>query len=361
MNVRKWAARRALGGRWRPAVRRGAPLLRRAAAALAGAGIVALGAGIGVWLADVTPREAKRTPIVSVSLPLVAPPQPEPEPTDAPADDLAPRAEPQPELLGAPAEAPAPPAWRRFAVAAPAASEPAPMIALVLDDMGVALDRSWQAIGLRGPLTLAYLPYAQDLAEQTAAARRAGHELLLHLPMEPDDAGEDPGPNALLTGLDEGELGRRLEWNLGRFGAYVGVNNHMGSRLTRDAAAMEFVLAEIKARGLLFLDSRTTPDSIGLRLARRAGVPAIRRDVFIDNAADAEAIAAQLAALEALARERGFAVGIGHPRPATLKALEAWLPRLAERGFALVPISAIVARVSRLGDDGNESTQTGYD
>ena len=342
MNVRKWAARRALGGRWRASLRRGAPGLRRAGAALAGVGIVALGAGIGVWLADAPPREAKRTPVVSVSLPMVPPPQPEPETLDDLADEPAPLAEP-PEAL---AEEPAPPAWRRFAVAAPAASEQAPMIALVLDDMGVALDRSWQAIGLRGPLTLAYLPYAQDLAEQTGAARRAGHELVLHLPMEPDDAGEDPGPNALLIGLDDGELGRRLEWNLGRFGAYVGVSNHMGSRFTRDAAAMEFVLAEIKARGLLFFDSRTTPDSLALRLARRAGVPATRRDVFIDNAADAQAIADQLAALEALARERGFAVGIGHPRPATLKALEAWLPGLAERGFALVPLSAIVARVS---------------
>ena len=90
---------------------------------------------------------------------------------------------------------------------------------------------------------------------------------------------------------------------------------------------------------------RTTSETVALRLARRAGIPAARRDVFIDNVADAEAIAAQLAALEDLALERGYAVGIGHPRAKTLEALAVWLPGLGGRGFTLAPISAIAARI----------------
>ncbi|MCH7931238.1 MAG: divergent polysaccharide deacetylase family protein [Proteobacteria bacterium] len=244
----------------------------------------------------------------------------------------------------APAPAPDAPAWRRFAVAAPAAGEGAPMIAIVIDDLGVARAQSQRAIELPGPLTLAFFPHAPDLPEQTAVARRAGHELLLHLPMEPDDPEENPGPDALMTGLDEPELRARVHAMFASFGAYVGVNNHMGSRFTGDAPAMAIVLEAVAARGLLFLDSRTTDESVAEGLARDMGIPAAWRDVFIDHEPDGAMIDARLAELEAVARERGFAVGIAHPRPRTLDALAAWLPGIAKRGFILVPISAIVAR-----------------
>ncbi len=162
--------------------------------------------------------------------------------------------------------------------------------------------------------------------------------------MEPDSAAEDTGPNALLTSLDDDDLRERLDWNLDRFGGFVGVSNHMGSRFTRDERAMSVIIGEVAARGLLFLDSRTTAETVGEDLARAAGVPTTRRDVFIDNEADADAIAARLAELERLARNQGYAVGIGHPRPETIAALALWLPDVTARGFTLAPISAIVGR-----------------
>ncbi len=217
------------------------------------------------------------------------------------------------------------------------------MIAVVIDDMGVTRAWSQRAIELPGPLTLAFLPHAPDLSEQAAVARRAGHELMLHLPMEAGDPEEDPGPDALMTGFVEPELRARLQAMLASFSAYVGVNNHMGSRFTSAEPAMALVLEEVKARGLLFLDSRTTDESVAEKLARDMGIPAARRDVFIDNEPDGKKIDTQLAELEAVARERGYAVGIAHPRPDTLDALAAWLPGVAERGIVLVPISTIVA------------------
>ena len=234
------------------------------------------------------------------------------------------------------------PPWRRYAVAMGEAS--GPLIALVIDDMGMARAWSQQVVGLVGPLTLAYLPYAEGLPGQTEQARLAGHELIVHLPMEPDSAAEDTGPNALLTELDDDEIRERLDWSLARFGGYVGVSNHMGSRFTRDTRAMSVIIDELAARGLLFLDSRTTAETVGEALARGAGVPTTRRNVFIDNEADADAIAARLADLESLARKQGYAVGIGHPRPETIAALSLWLPGVTARGFTLAPISAIVAR-----------------
>ncbi len=113
---------------------------------------------------------------------------------------------------------------------------------------------------------------------------------------------------------------------------------------------MAVVIDEVAARGLLYLDSRTTAETVGEDLARDAGVPTTRRHVFIDNEADEDAIAARLADLETLARKQGYAVGIGHPRPETIAALARWLPELGARGFTLAPISAIVSRAAAAVD-----------
>ncbi len=251
----------------------------------------------------------------------------------------------------APAEAvatwlPAPPPIARRVpaeVALPATPD-LPMIAIVIDDMGMDRKRSARAARLPGPLTLAFLTYAGDLGRQTAAARRHGHELLAHVPMEPAQALVDPGPGVLLTGHDRPELLRRLRWDLARFDGYVGVNNHMGSRFTGDREAMRTVLREIKARGLLYLDSRTTAATVAPALAAEIGVAFLSRDRFIDNVGTPAAIRAELATLEELARLNGAAIGIGHPRDATLDTLEAWLPEMRRAGFRLVPVSAILRR-----------------
>ncbi|MFQ5618841.1 MAG: divergent polysaccharide deacetylase family protein [Rhodospirillales bacterium] len=231
--------------------------------------------------------------------------------------------------------------WRRFAALAPETGG-RPMIALVIDDLGVDRKHTARVIAFPAPLTLSFLAYADDLGTQTAAAAAAGHELLVHLSMEPDSATLDPGPHALLRDLGADELRRRLRWGLSRFGAYVGVNNHMGSRFTADAAGMTVVMEELKSRGLLFLDSRTTDKTVAAALARRAGVPFVERNIFLDHVNDVATVQARLAELERLARRNGFAVAIGHPRDATLTALSPWLEEVEGRGFVLVPLTAVV-------------------
>lgn len=261
----------------------------------------------------------------------VAPPPP-PRPPEAQAT---------PRAVPAPSSPPTAPAWQRFALAAPDAGG-RPMVAIVIDDMGLDRKRSARAVGLGGPLTLSYLAYADDLGEQMATARGHGHELLLHVSMEPASRTVDPGPNALLTGLPPEEIRRRLAWGLERASGYVGINNHMGSKFTGDAAAMAVVMGELRTRGLLFLDSRTTPDSAGGREAHRAGVPLLERNVFLDNVNEVAAVNARLAEVERIARQHGAAIAIGHPRDATLEALAAWVSGLTQRGFVLVPLTAIL-------------------
>jgi len=232
------------------------------------------------------------------------------------------------------------PAWRRHAVPVPDAMGK-PRIVVVIDDMGLDRRRSTRIAALPGPLTLAWLPYGRNLESQTKSARRNGHELIVHMPMEPEGSG-DPGKEALLTTQDADEMRRRLIKNLKAFDGYVGINNHMGSRFTAHGPGMDLVLSEMTARGLLFLDSRTTAGSKAPALAIRHGVPFAARDVFLDNEISTAAIDAELRRVESIARHQGVAIAIGHPYDATADALAAWLPTLEEKGFQLVPISAVV-------------------
>jgi polysaccharide deacetylase 2 family uncharacterized protein YibQ len=240
-----------------------------------------------------------------------------------------------------PLPAPPAPAWLRFAVPAPPAGD-RPLVAIVIDDLGLDRRRTAAVIALPGPLTLSFMTYSQDLPEQTAAGRRAGDELLLHVPMEPVDRAEKPGPHALLVAMSADEILAQLRWGLDRFSGFVGVNNHMGSRFTADPHGMAVVMAELRRRGLLFLDSKTTAISAGLREAAANGVPYAARDVFIDDDLSSVAIDRQLARTENVARHGGSAVAIGHGHDPTIAALRAWLPTLHQKRLALVPLTAVV-------------------
>lgn len=240
------------------------------------------------------------------------------------------------------AVAPEAAAWRRNAVAFRDLNT-RPLVAVVIDDVGIDRPRSKRAWELQGPLTMSFLPYAKDLREQARAARARGHELMLHLPMEPNGR-NDPGPNALLVSLTDSELRQRTGQALDSFDGYVGVNNHMGSRFTTFRPGMETVLRQLKPRGLMFLDSRTTAQSVGDQTAQELGVPSIVRNVFLDDDESPDAVRRKLADAEAVARRQGFAVVIGHPHEATLQALAEWLPSLSAKGLALAPATAVLRK-----------------
>lgn len=231
--------------------------------------------------------------------------------------------------------------WKRYAV--PVALDPErPQIVIVLDDLGLNRSAARRAIALPGPLTLSFMTYAENLAPLASAARSAGHELLLHVPMEPSDSSVNPGPRALRRGQSAETLKSNLAWGLDRLQGFVGINNHMGSGFTTDEAGMRVVMAELRSKGLLFLDSRTAGSSQGMALAEELGVPAAARDIFLDHEVSRTFIRGQLDAAEELALSKGLAIAIGHPHSETLDLLEEWLPSLEKRGFQLIPISAAV-------------------
>ena len=222
----------------------------------------------------------------------------------------------------------------------------APRIALVFDDLGYTTDGlARELLDLDVPLTFAVLPDLPHTADFVRAARAHGHEVILHLPMEPvDEEHHDPGRNAIRVESTPAENRRRLTACLDGVPDYVGISNHMGSRATASTDVMDLVLAQVHARdrGLFFLDSATTPFSVVPERARAAGVRVVSNNLFLDGSDEAGVLATvQTERLEAIARRRGHAVGIGHVREATVAAVEEAVGRWEADGIRLVHVSEL--------------------
>ena len=216
-------------------------------------------------------------------------------------------------------------------------------VAVVIDDLGRSLADLDTLDALGVPLTYAVLPFETHTPEVVVELRRRRHEVLVHLPMEPAN-GADPGPGALTRAMGRRELVHATREALAAVPGAVGVNNHMGSGLSTDPRAMRTVLGVLAKRGLFFLDSRTTVDTVAYRVATSLGIPAAERQVFLDRDPTAEEITHQFRRLLTLARERGSAIAIGHPYPETLDVLAREIPVAVERGYDFVPVSFLLQR-----------------
>jgi polysaccharide deacetylase 2 family uncharacterized protein YibQ len=218
-------------------------------------------------------------------------------------------------------------------------------LTIVIDDLGVNLAEGRRVLRLPGPVACAILPhqpFSTKLAEEAHAARK---EVLLHLPMEPEQDHEfGPGPGHVDTRMPPLELRVTLDHDLETVPHAIGVNNHMGSRHTRSKEAMQRFLRVLRERGgLFFVDSRTSGGSVAAEVARAAGVPALTRDVFLDHDRSESAVERQLDQAVRLAHRHGAALAIGHPYPETLAVLERRLPGLRAAGVELAPVTRLLA------------------
>ncbi len=213
----------------------------------------------------------------------------------------------------------------------------------MIDDLGGDVDDLRPLLALGVPLTYSVLPFEEQTPQVVAALRQRRAEILLHLPMEPVH-GQNPGPGALLQGMSDGELREKTEAALKAVPGAVGVNNHMGSLLSSEEGPMNAVLGVLAARGLFFLDSRTSAESVGYKVAISLGVPAAERQVFLDGDPSPAAIHTQFQRLLNLARTKGAAIAIGHPHPETLAALTREVPKAVAAGYEFVPVSYLLTR-----------------
>jgi hypothetical protein len=219
-----------------------------------------------------------------------------------------------------------------------------PAIALIIDDMGNQHGQGLRVIGLPGPVACAFLPYGaftDDLARQAHGKHK---EVMLHLPMQAVEQLDGSQQQGMLTlDMTRQEFLSEFRRAVEAVPYISGLNNHMGSLLTRHPGSMAWLMQAIGGHGhLFFVDSRTTSATVAEQLATEYGIPNMARKVFLDNIAETAAVRAQFRQLLAYARRDGTALGIGHPRPATLQVLKEELARLDEQGIQLLPVASLI-------------------
>jgi polysaccharide deacetylase 2 family uncharacterized protein YibQ len=239
---------------------------------------------------------------------------------------------------GAVQPGPARPTGQRAAVPKPLRGKSA----IILDDAGYQNALLNIFLSFPGPLTVAILPGLPGSAEAAQLVRNAGKQLMLHLPMEPQN-GQDPGPDAIFGHYDDAAIIRLTGRHIDSLPGIVGVNNHMGSRATEDERVMRLVLGAIKQKGLFFIDSRTTADSTARRIAEELKLPFGERTVFLDNEKDKTAIRKAFQAGKAAAEKQGYAIMIGHVWCAELaEVLLEIYPEILNEGYQFYPVTEIL-------------------
>lgn len=282
----------------------------------------------------------------------VSPPQPPqhvettPQPQNPEAHRPAPPAAPTPETSGTgnrinPNESAAKDADRKTApnIQDGAKGE----LAVIIDDMGTNLQQARALAGIGLPLTFSIIPGLKSDRDVAGFAARSGIDTMIHIPMQPKGWPKQRlEANGLLVSMDEAVIRERLDGYARQIPTAIGVNNHMGSEFTEHEDKMRVVLEMLKGKGLFFIDSVTTPKTVGQGLAREMGVKTARRDVFLDNEQNSAYIRGQLGQAVRMAKKHGSAIAICHPHPATIATLTETLPTLAGQGITLVPVSQLV-------------------
>ena len=221
---------------------------------------------------------------------------------------------------------------------------PRGQVALIMDDMGNSLDTLDALIALRRPVTVSVLPYSAHAAETARLARENGLEVLLHLPLESVNNHEAMADTEgmIVATMTEPAIVAAFEASYDRVPFAAGTNNHMGSRFTAERDLMRAILKPIKERGLFFVDSRTTAKTVALDEARKMGILAAERDVFLDADEDRGRIRGRLIELFQKARKKGRAIGICHPFPETLAVLKSTFQLVDVYNLEAVPVSRLV-------------------
>ena len=203
-----------------------------------------------------------------------------------------------------------------------------PKVAIIIDDMGSREEIGRKLVALDLNLSFSFLPHTPFLEDLQMRARERGRTIMLHLPLEPIDASNDPGPGAIYLDEHTGAIADLFNENLAQVTHATGVNNHMGSRFTQDQKAMQVLAGLLLEYGLFFIDSYTAPGSVAMAVTAGNGVPSSRGDFFIDNVQTREAVCDRLTDLVKLAHRQKSAIAIGHPHSATFEALQSCAPAI---------------------------------
>lgn len=220
--------------------------------------------------------------------------------------------------------------------------------AIIIDDFGNDMKGTKEMLDLPVPITVAVMPFLPTTRRDATEAHRRGHEVIVHLPMEPNQGRPEwLGPGAITSGLTDAEVRERVEKAIADVPFAVGMNNHMGSKITSDKRIMSIVLDVCKEHGMFFVDSRTNYRSVVPELAATKGLPPVSNDIFLDHKYDRSHIFSQMNTISDWFRKHDTCVTIGHvgaPGLHTSAAIRAALPKLQQQAD-IVGLSSLINAV----------------
>ena len=221
-----------------------------------------------------------------------------------------------------------------------------PVISIIIDDIGYRLREDMRAIALPGPIAYAIMPQSPNVEKMALLAHQQGKDILVHMPMEAmeEEKNRFLGPGALTLNMTSEEFEHTLSKNMLSVPGAIGVNNHMGSLLTRHPGHMQWLMKSLHDNGKFYIDSVTSSHSVASDIARENDVPYIRRDVFLDNQQNPAYIEKQFNELIKTAKHKGQAVAIGHPHPETIETLARLLQQLDASGVTLISVQEMMKR-----------------
>jgi hypothetical protein len=219
--------------------------------------------------------------------------------------------------------------------------EERPRMALIVDDVGYDKKRALELLDLRRPMTIAIFPQLRHSRKIAQTAHGMGYEVMMHLPMEPDEKLRR-NPGIITSEMSEGDLYSTMDDDFGSIPYVAGVNNHQGSKITRNPEAMASVMRYLAGKNVFFIDSRTASDSVAYKVGREFGLRVAENDLFLDNEKDVEYIKERIKLLIEEANRKGQAIGICHVHPATIQALREMFPVVDREGIELVYASELV-------------------
>ena len=201
-----------------------------------------------------------------------------------------------------------------------------PTISIIIDDIGYRTREDIRAIALPGPIAFAIMPHSPNAEKMSRLASQQGKDVLLHLPMEAvgGENNRSLGPGALTLNMTREEFIQTFNADLRSVPDAIGVNNHMGSLLTRHPGHMEWLMESLSNKKIFYIDSVTSKQSIANTIAKEKNVPYQKRDIFLDNIKDEKYILSQFEELIKLAKWKGSAIAIGHPHPETIQVLSCY-------------------------------------
>ena len=242
-----------------------------------------------------------------------------------------------------------------FSTSVSADSTSQPTISIIIDDLGYRMKEDLRALALPGPVAYAILPQAPLTEKMSLIAAAKGKDILLHQPMQAMGKNQYLGPGALTLNMTREEFIQTLNINMKNVPNLIGVNNHMGSLLTRHPGAMQWLMETLKANGQFYVDSVTSDDSVAAELARENNIPYLTRDIFLDNKQSASYIRGQFMELIKVAKRKGSALAIGHPHETTIAVLSQMLQDINKYGVKLVSLKTLL--LAQKQTNGNKYAQ----